>query len=383
LGAIALNQEISDMSPQAQEFTLGVEEEYQIIDPITRELCPHGSQILANAQETLGDTVQPEVYLSQIEIATKVCHTLAEVRSDLSRLRGAVIAAATKDGSQIAAAGTHPFSDWAKQQVTPRERYQGLIADYQQLMRDLIIFGCHVHIGVSDREIAVQVMNRARLWLSPLLALAAGSPFWQGEDTGYSSYRTELWSRWPMAGLPLAFESKADYDALIQDLISTETIKDGTKIYWDVRLSERFPTIEFRVTDVCTTIDEAVMIAGLTRALAQTCYTEVIQNQPFTDVRPEILRAAHWHAARHGITEHLIDVINKRAISADDMIDKLLNFIKPALEAQGDWDEVSQLVQHTLQHGTSADRQRQAYQRRNSMEDVVDLLVAETAKGIS
>lgn len=371
------------MSPQAQEFTLGVEEEYQIIDPTTRELSPHGTRILANAQETLGDTVQPEVYLSQIEIATKVCHTLAEVRSELIRLRGAVIAAAAKDGSQIAAAGTHPFSNWADQQVTPRERYKGLIVDYQQLMRDLIIFGCHVHVGVSDREIAVQVMNRARLWLSPLLALASGSPFWQGEDTGYASYRTELWSRWPMAGLPLAFKSKADYDALIQELISTETIKDGTKIYWDVRLSERFPTIEFRVTDVCTTIDEAVMIAGLTRALAQTCYGEAIQNQPFTDVRPEILRAAHWHAARHGITEHLIDVIDKRALPAHAMIDKLLNFVKPALEAQGDWDEVSQLVHQTLQQGTSADRQRQAYQRRNSMKDVVDLLVAETAKGVT
>jgi carboxylate-amine ligase len=368
------------MSPQAQEFTLGVEEEYQIIDPATRELRSHGRSILANAQELLGKAVQPEVYLSQIEIATKVCHTLAEVRSELIRLRKAVITAATQDGSQIAAAGTHPFSNWADQQVTPKDRYRNLVLDYQQIMRELIIFGCHVHVGVSDREIAVQVMNRSRLWLAPLLALSAGSPFWLGADTGYASFRTELWSRWPMAGPPLAFQSKADYDALIHELISTETIKDGTKIYWDIRLSERFETIEFRVTDVCTTVNEAVMVAGLTRALVQTCYEQVIQNQPFADVRPEILRAAHWRAARHGLEEHLIDVVEKKAIPAHDLIRKLLDFVKPALEIQGDWDEISQLVDHTLQHGTSAARQRAAYKQRGRIEDVVDLIVAETAR---
>lgn len=369
------------MSSQTEEFTLGVEEEYQIVNPETRELHPSSASILARTQDSLGDEVQPEVYLSQIEIATPVCKTLTDVRRELLRLRGEVIAAAAKDGNAIVAAGTHPFSLWEDQQVTPKDRYQGLVSDYQQLMRELIIFGCHVHVGVSDREIAVQIMNRARNWLALMLALTANSPFWMGTDTGYASFRTELWSRWPMAGPPLSFQSAAEYEALIQALISTKTIKDATKIYWDVRLSERFKTIEFRVTDVCLTVDEAVAIAGLTRALVKTCYEQVVSGKPFSAVRPEILRAAHWRAARHGIEADLIDVTAERAIPAHELIEQFLTFVHPALEEHGDWDEVSAIVSDIMHHGTGATRQREAYKRNQRLEDVVDLLIAETAKG--
>lgn len=371
------------MSPQAEDFTIGVEEEYQIINPTTRDLCSRVQNILPIAQKAVGEQVQPEAQLSQIEIGTPVCRTLAEVRSELVRLRREVITAAAKDGNQIAAAGTHPFSSWEQQQITPKERYQALMRDYQQLTRELIIFGCHVHVGISDPETAISVMNRARVWLAPMLALAASSPFWLGTDTGYASYRTEIWGRWPISGPPLIFSSQAEYQALVEALIATESVVEATKIYWDMRMSERFPTVEFRVTDVCMTVDEAVMVAGLVRALARTCYEQANKNEPFPATRHELIRAAHWRAARYGLDTSLIDVDEQRAVPARSLVEKFLSFVRPSLEEYGDWDEISALVRETMQRGTGATRQREAYKRAGRLEDVVDLIVAETAKGVA
>ena len=369
------------MSSQTEDFTIGVEEEYQIINPTTRELCPRQKQILPIAQKELGSEVQPELQLSQIEIGTPVCQTLADVRAQLVRLRKQVIAAAAKDGNQIAAAGTHPFSSWEEQQVTPKDRYQKLMRDYQQLTREQIIFGCHVHVGISDPEAIIGVMNRARVWLSPLLALSASSPFWVGIDTGYASYRTEVWGRWPISGPPLIFESQAEYQAVVEALIATGSVEEVTKVYWDVRPSERYPTLEFRVTDVCMTVEEAVMVAGLVRALARTCYQQAKADKPFSAVRHELVRAAHWRAARYGLDTELIDVGEQRAIPARELVEKFLAFVRPSLEEYGDWDEVQALVQETLQQGNGATRQREVYKRTGRLEDVVDLIVAETAKG--
>lgn len=370
------------MSPQAEDFTIGVEEEYQIINPATRSLCSRSQQILPIAQKTLDEEVQPEAQLSQIEIGTPVCRTLSEVRAELVRLRREVIAAAAIDGNQIAAAGTHPFSSWEQQQITPKERYQALMRDYQQLTRELMIFGCHVHVGISDPEMAIQVMNRARIWLSPLLALSASSPFWLGTDTGYASYRTEIWGRWPISGPPLIFDSLAEYKALVETLIATKSVEEATKIYWDIRPSERFPTLEFRITDVCMTVDEAVMLAGLVRALARTCYDEAKADKPFPTARHELIRAAHWRAARYGLDTELIDVGLQSAIPAHEGIEKFLTFVRPSLEEYGDWDEISSIVRETMQQGNGATRQREAFKRAERLEDVVDLIVAETAKGV-
>lgn len=196
----------------SNDFTLGVEEEYQIVDARTRGLRPHGQQVLAGAEPVLGERVQPEFHASQIEIATPVCRTLDEVRAQLVQARKALREAAGRDGDQIAAAGTHPFSQSQEQPITPQTRYQEMAHDYGQLAEELVIFGCHVHVGVADPEEAVRVLSRARAWLSPLLALSASSPFWAGADTSYASFRTELWVRWPMAGPPPAFASRAEYD---------------------------------------------------------------------------------------------------------------------------------------------------------------------------
>ena len=259
------------MPVTADDFTIGVEEEYQIINPETRELRPRASRVLPKAREDLGDEVTNEFYQSQIEIGTPVCHTLAEVRAQLIRLRRGVIEAAQREGSRIAAAGTHPFSRWEGQPVTPKPRYLELQDDFQQLAREQIIFGCHVHVGIADREEAIQTMNRCRPWLAPVLALAASSPFWLGDETGYASYRTQLFTRWPMAGIPQVFSSRDEYDDLVASLVAVGMIPDASKIYWDARPSSHAETLEFRMADVCPTVEETVMVAGLCRALARTC----------------------------------------------------------------------------------------------------------------
>ena len=239
-----------------------------------------------------------ELYLSQIpRSARPVCRTLADVRAHLVRLRRAVIAAAGRDGSRIAAAGTHPFSHWEAQALTPKPRYFGIADDFQQLAREQIIFGCHVHVGIADRDAATAVMNRARPWLPTLLALSGNSPFWLGLDTGFSSYRTELFGRFPMTGIPHEFASRAEFDDLVASLVAAGVIDDGSKIYWDVRPSSHVETIEFRVADVCTTIDEAVMIAGLCRALARACCEAYIDaDEPARADPPGVPpRRKDWH----------------------------------------------------------------------------------------
>ena len=260
------------MAEAGPAFTIGIEEEYQVVDPSSRELLPRGPEVLRRARDKAGDEVQPELYMSQVEIGTPVCHTLADVRRELSRLRLASSQAAAEVGCRIAAAGTHPFSRWADQQLTPKQRYHTIVGDYGQLAREEVVFGNHVHVGVEDREAAIQIMNRARLWISPITALGANSPFWLGADSGYASYGREMWRRWPMAGAPPHFASRADYDELVRLLVETQTVREPTKLYWDIRPSERFQTLEFRVSDVCMSVDEAVLVAGLVRALAVSCH---------------------------------------------------------------------------------------------------------------
>lgn len=364
-----------------EEFTIGVEEEYQIINARTRELQSRQEEIMPEAKAAMGNQVTPELYLSQIEIGTPICRSLSDVRAEIVRLRREVIAAAESQGNLIAAAATHPFSHWEDQQVTPKARYVGIEQEYQQLAREQLIFGCHVHVGIRDREAAIEVMNRSRPWLAVLLALSANSPFWLGADTGYSSFRTQLWRRWPMAGTPQVFTSRADYDALVETLVATGSISDGTKIYWDARPSARFETLEFRVTDVCLTVDEAVMVAGLARALARTCYSEAMSGTEVEHARPELLRAAKWRAARYGLDADLIDVQDRRAVKAHELLEKFLMALRPSLEEHDEWDEIQTLVRETLARGTGATRQRAAYAQAGRHEDVVDLIVAETAKG--
>ena len=369
-------------SPRIDGFTIGVEEEYQIIDAQTRALGQHAREVLAGAKAAIGDEVTNELFQSQIEIGTPVCKDLAEARAQLVRLRRGVIAAAERAGDRIAAAGTHPFSHWDAQELTPKARYYGIAADFQQLAREQIIFGCHVHVGIGDRDEAIRVMNRCRPWLATILALSANSPFWLGVDTGYASYRTELFQRFPTVNTPFVLASRAEYDAVVDSLVAAEMIEDGSKIYWDVRPSMRFETLEFRVADVCMSVDEAVMIAGLCRGLARACVEADRRDEPIEHARPELLRAAKWRASRFGLEGDLVDPAAGKIVPASAMIERLLTFVRPALESAGEWDEVAALAHQTLSRGTGARRQRLAYARRGRFEDVVDLIVEETARGL-
>ena len=372
-----------DGVPQKRdEYTIGVEEEYQVVDPKSRGLAACAERVLGQARQALGDEeVAPELRDSQIEVMSPVCRTLAEVRAELVRLRGAVTQAAEDEGVRIAAASTHPFSHWREQPLAREERYRKLLESYQWLLRQQLAFGFHVHVGLHDREAALEVMNHLRPWLAPLLALSANSPFWLGEDTGYASYRTQVWGRLPTAGPPAPFSSLAEHDALVRALVETGSVLDTASVYWDVRLPEKLDTVEVRVSDVCSRVDEAVMLTGLSRALVRSCRERAERGEPYPSVRPELLRAAHWRASRHGLDAELVDVEAGRAVPAREVIEKVLAFARPALEEDGDWEEVAALVRETLERGNGASRQRRAYERAGRLEDVVDMLIKETAPG--
>lgn len=368
--------------PSPAEVTIGVEEEFQIVDPGTRELRSRAARILPAARGLVGDEVTNELFLSQIEVGTPVCRTLAEVRAELVRLRGAMIEAAGRSGCTIVSAGTHPFSSWEDQSLTPKDRYDQILRDFQQVTREQIIFGCHVHAGVEDRDRAIQVMNRARPWLPAILALSANSPFWLGRDTGYASYRTELFGRFPMTGVPAEFASRADFDRLVSSLTAIGAIDDASKIYWDVRPSMHYETLEFRVADACSTVDETVMVAGLCRALAVACLDQERAVGPRVGDRPEMLRAAKWRAARFGLEGDLVDPVALRTVPARAVIELFLAFLRPTLETLGEWDEVSGLVLQTLETGNGATRQRRAFEKSGVLMGVVDGLIGETARGV-
>jgi carboxylate-amine ligase len=370
------------MPARTEEYTLGVEEEYQIVDPETRELLARSGHAVQQRAErsTINDELVPELMTSQIEAVSPVCRTLAEVRAEVLRLRREANEAAAQEDARIAAASTHPFSDWRDQRTTPKERYKGIVESYQRLARQQVAFGFHVHVGLSDHEAAIQVMNRLRLWLAPMLALSANSPFWLGEDTGYASYRMQVWGRMPVSGPPGIFESLAEHDALVEALVASGVVADSTKAYWDVRLPEDLDTVEIRVMDMCSRVDETVMMAGLTRALVRACHERAEREEPYPKPRLELLRAAHWLASRHGLDAKLLDAEAGKASPAREVIEKLLSFARPSLEDGGDWEEVSTLVRETLKHGNGANRQRQAYEKSGRLEDVVDMLIEETTQ---
>jgi carboxylate-amine ligase len=338
--------------------------------------------VLPQAESALGEheQVEREFKLSQLETGTPVCHTLDELADELTRMRHGVMAAAERTGARIAAAGTHPFSHWEEEgsEVTPDESYLGLERDYQRLARQKIVCGCHVHVGVSDPEDAIQILNRVRPWLPTILAVSVNSPFWLGEDTGYGSYRTEIWRRWPTAGTPDPFACRADFDRLVEVLLETGSIDDPARIHWDVRPSPRFPSLEFRVTDVCLTVDDAVTVAALVRALVRTCHAQAVQGEAPPVPRVELMRLATWRAARYGLEAELVDVIGQRSVPAHDALQSLVEFVRPALEEHGEGDRVSELVERLFKTGTAAARQRRAFERAGQLEDVVDFVVEAT-----
>jgi carboxylate-amine ligase len=360
----------------AVRITLGVEEEFLLVDAVSGALTPRARDVIGPAHERLGDSVTTELNLCQIEVATGVCTSLSDVGDELSCLRKELMEAAAGVGCRILAVGTHPFSPWNDARVdVENERYERMEADYQLLAREQVICGCHVHVGIDSPDLAIAIMNRVRGWLPALLALSANSPFWQGSDTGYSSYRTQIWQRWPTAGMPPELASREDFDVVLAEMVATGVISDGTYLYWYVRPSMRFDTLEFRVADVCLGIDDTLALAGLIRALASTCAQEIAEGAPPIRQRRDVLDAAMWQASRYGLSGELLDPLTVTPRPAVAVVRSLLDRVQPGLDAHGDGDVVRSLVEKILTEGNGAERQRRAL----GPPDVIRHVLHETA----
>jgi len=362
----------------AEDFTIGVEEEYQLVDPTSRRLVAQVDRVLPVAEQHAPDEVSHELQETMIEIGTPVCRTLEEVRAELIRLRTTVGAAAASRGVRIVAAGSHPTSPTDEEHITDQPGYREIAGRYAHLATEQKVFGCHVHVGVADRDLGIAAMNMMRPWLPVLLALSASSPFWGGIDTGYASYRSVVFGRWPTAGPAEAFASRAEYDRVVDDLLATESIDDRARLYWDVRPSARYETVEVRIADVCTWLDDAVLIAGLCGALVRTGVAMAGRGDAAPFARSELVRAARWRAGRFGLVEDLIDVTAARAAPAAVVVERLLDLLAPALRDWGELDTVTDLATVVMRRGTSADRQRHVLDTSGSMDDVVDWLVDTT-----
>jgi len=355
--------------------TVGVEEEFHVLDPETGELVPAARQVLRRDHS---DAV-PELHRTTVETSTGVHLDLAELRRDLLAKRRALAGAAGSLGLTIASVGTVPASGSGGGKVFPDRRYEWMAAEYRHLVDEQQVCACQVHVRVDDRDLAVRITRRIRAWLPALLAMTASSPFFQGGDTGYASYRTVVVSRWPTVGPPPDFASAQEYDHTVETLIDSGVISDAGMIYFDARLSTHYPTVEIRVADACPSIDDAVLLAALGRALVVTAARADTGEVPRG---PQVLaRAATWRAARSGLDGCLIHPETLRAAPAAEVVRALLDHTRPALEEHGDWAVVAEQTEGLLAHGPSARRQREAHAKGLSLSDIVANLAARTTAG--
>lgn len=368
-------------SPAGRPLSVGVEEEFFVADRRTHELCDTGPLLDAVAGSRSRDGAEyysAELRRCMIESRTGICWNLADLRTELRLRRDVLVQAAAETGCVIVAAGTYPSADWRQPGFTPEARYDHIAGLYARLAAEHLICACHVHVGVEDRDTAVAVMNRVRPWLPVLLALSVSSPFWTGEDTGYASYRSTIWARWPMAGIPPTLSSYADHRARVRRLVDTGTSADAGQVFWDVRPGTRYDTVEFRIADACTTVDEAVLQAGLSRALVHQCLTEIARGEPVPPVYPELLPVAKWRAARFGLTGDLVDPLTAELVPAAELVRRFLDHVRGPLTDAGDWAEMTGLVDRAFRWGNSADRQRRALTPVRGLADVVELLITDT-----
>jgi carboxylate-amine ligase len=366
---------------KAPSLTLGIEEEYQIIDPQTRELKSYITEILAG-DKLLLDEVKPELHQSMIEIGSRVCRTPQELRAELVRLRGMVMDLAAKSNLVIAAAGTHPFSCWTKQEITPLERYVGVQQDLQDLAQQLLIFGTHIHVGIEDKDFLIEAMNVSRYLLPHVLALSTSSPFWQGRRTGLKSYRSIVFRNFPRTGVPPILRSHAEYDELLASLVATKCVPDGSKIWWDARPHHAFPTLEFRVCDVCTRVEEAVCLAAILQAIVAKIWKLRRDNLTFRLYPPALIEENKWRAVRFGLDGNLIDFGKAKELPARELITEMLEwFVDDVVDELGSRREVEYAFE-IMRGGTSADRQLSVYEQTGDLRSVVDRIVAETAEGV-
>lgn len=369
------------MSKKLPTFTLGVEEEYQIIDPVTRDLRSHLSKIVDGGKIILNEQVKAEMHQSVVEVGTNICNNIHEAEKEIKFLREQIVNLAQKQGLIVGSAGTHPFSKWQDQPITDDPRYHNLINEMQDAARSNLIFGMHCHVGIANREMGLQLMNQACYFLPHIFAISTNSPFWEGRKTGYKSYRTKVFDKFPRTGLPEYFDSLSSYDNYLETLVKTNCIDNPKKIWWDLRLHPFYDTIEFRICDMSLTVDETICIAAIIQAIVAKLYKLSTNNMSFNIYRLALIKENKFRAARYGIDGNMIDFGLQKEVETKMLIVELLEFIDDVVDELDSREKIN-FVYEIMKNGTGADKQLKVYEETNDLTEVVDFITSEFTKGL-
>ena len=373
---------MSGVSKRKPTLTIGIEEEYQTVDPVTRDLRSHiHAEIVKKGKLILHEHVKPEMHQSVVEIGTGVCTNIRQARDEVRMIRQKMITLARQNGLRLSAGGTHPFALWRDQEIYPDDRYKVIVEDLKMVARANLIFGLHVHIGVEDRETAIQLMNGARYFLPHLLALSANSPFWLGMETGLRSYRCKVFDKFPRTNIPDLYSSWSEFDNYVKLLIHTNCIDDAKKIWWDIRPHPYFPTLEFRVCDMPMRLEESIALAALCQAIIAKLYHLHERNQSFRHYSRALIMENKWRAARYGLDGKMIDFGKQTEVPARQLIEEILDFVGDVVDELGSREEIS-YIRRILENGNGADRQLRVYHETGDFKKVVDYMIEETEFGL-
>ncbi len=363
-------------------LSIGIEEEYQTIDPVTRDLRSHiHAEILEKGKALLKEQVKPEMHQSVVEVGTCVCKNIKEAKEGVKELRREMIGLAKENGLRLAAAATHPFADWRVQEIYPDDRYRQIVEEMQMVARANLIFGLHVHIGIEDREAMIHLMNAARYFLPHILALSTNSPFWLGMNTGFKSYRCKVFDRFPRTNIPDYFPSWGEYENFINLLVRTNCIDNAKKIWWDIRPHAFFDTLEFRICDIPMRLDETIALAALIQATVAKLYKLYSMNQGFRLYRRMLIMENKWRASRYGLAGKLIDFGKQVEVPVRELIQEYMEFIDDVVDELECREEVN-YIHRILEMGSGADRQLRVYEQTNDLKSVVDYIIQETELGV-
>lgn len=368
--------------PTAPTLTIGIEEEFQLIDPVTRDLKSHILQILEENKTILAERVKPEIHQSVAEVGTGICKTVQDAEREVLGLRRFLRTLAEKQGLRIAAAGTHPFADWRDQEIFPNAHYDKLVEEMQLIARANLIFGLHVHIGIEDRDLQIQIMNEYRYFLPHLLALSTNSPFWLGTNTGLKSFRTKVFDRYPRTNIPDTYSDYSEFSNFVKLLIKTGCIDTGKKIWWDIRPHPVFPTLEVRVCDIPMRAEETVTLAALMQAIAAKLYKLRSKNLGYRNYRRALIMENKWRASRYGIKGKLVDFGMEIEKDESLLIEELLEFVDDVVDDLGSRKYIEEGVKKILKNGTGADRQIDIWSKTHDIKKVVDYICDETEVGL-
>ena len=363
------------------KFTLGVEEEYMILDPKTRDLRSHMSKIVEGGKIQLREQVKAEMHQSVVEVGTNICQNVAEARKEVSFLRKKIDELARAQGLVAGASSTHPFAKWQDQEITDDPRYHTIVNELKDIARSNLIFGLHVHVGIESREIALQLMNQACYFLPHIYALTTNSPFWEGRNTGYKSFRTKVFDKFPRTGLPEYFDSVQSYDNFLDTLVKTNCIDNPKKIWWDLRLHPFYNTIEFRICDMSLTVDETICIVAVIQAVVAKLYKLNMANTSFNIYRLALIKENKFRAARYGVQGNMIDFGLQKEVPTKELILELLEFIDDVVDELGSRNEIN-YVHTILKEGTGAAKQLAIFEETQDLTKVVDFITSEFTKGI-